>query len=444
MIQKIIDAVEKNKELVQKAHKYIWSNPETGYREWKTTEYLKKEYEKLGYNLNMAGDIPGFYTEIDTGKEGPKVMILGELDSLICPNHPDSDPETGAVHCCGHSAQSAALLGIAAALKEPGIMDDMCGKIVLCAVPAEELIEVEYRTELKNKGVIKYFGGKAEFLRRGYFDDVDIAFMVHTSIEPSANLGSIGCMAKKISYKGVSAHAGGSPWRGVNALYAANLGLSAINSIRETFKDNEHIRVHPIITHGGEVVNAIPELVTMESFVRGLTFEAIADANNKVNRALCGAALSLGAHIEIDDTPGYSPLINDENMLDIAQEMSKYAYPDMEFKRKQIYSTGSTDMGDLSGIMPVVHPYAPGGKGTSHGDNYQIESVQLACVDCAKWQMLMLWKLLTNGAECAKKVIAEFTPRFASKEEFLAYIDSIESHGERITYLDDGTAKIEF
>ena len=73
----------------------------------------------MGYKLNKAGDIPGFTTEIDTGREGPTLLILGELDSLICPNHPDADKETGAVHCCGHSAQSAALLGIAAALSDP-------------------------------------------------------------------------------------------------------------------------------------------------------------------------------------------------------------------------------------------------------------------------------------------------------------------------------------
>lgn len=442
MIQKILNAVEKNKDLVIKAHDYIWANPETGYREWKTTEFLKNEYEKLGYDVKLAGDIPGFCVEIDIGRVGPKVLILGEMDSLICPSHKDADPETGAVHICGHHAQSAALLGIAAALKEPGILDDMCGKIVLCAVPAEELIEVEYRSELMKNGTIKYYGGKPEFLRRGYFDGVDIAFMVHTASSLSTMQGSVGCIAKKISYKGVSAHAGGSPWKGVNALYAANLGLNAINSVRETFKDNEHIRVHPIITHGGEAVNAIPEFVTMESYVRGLTFEAIEDANKKVNRALAGAALSLGANVEIDDMPGYSPLTNDQNMIALAGEMAKYAYPDMEFKISQSYSTGSTDMGDLSSIMPVVHPYAPGANERAHCNDYEVLDVELACVTCAKWQTLMLWKLLSDNAAYAKKTIDEFIPRFSSKDEFLTYLDSLESHGKRITYSDNGDAKV--
>ncbi|MBR6793901.1 MAG: amidohydrolase, partial [Clostridia bacterium] len=177
----LVQAVDKNRQLILDALDYIWKNPETGYREVKTSAYLEKEFEKLGYELVRAGNIPGFYADLDTGKEGPTVLIFGELDSLICYDHPEADPETGAVHCCGHAAQAAALLGIAAALKEPGVAEGLCGKVRLCAVPAEELIEVEYRSELKKKGIIKYFGGKAEFLYRGFLDGVDIVYMVHTS-----------------------------------------------------------------------------------------------------------------------------------------------------------------------------------------------------------------------------------------------------------------------
>ena len=126
-------------------------------------------------------------------------------------------------------------------------------------------------------------------------------------------------MAKSIIYKGVAAHAGGSPWAGRNALYAATCGIQAVNSIRETFKESDLIRVHPIITHGGDMVNAIPEEVRLESYVRGSTFDAIADANKKVNRALVGAAYSIGTNIEIIDIPGYAPLINEKNMLNVAE-----------------------------------------------------------------------------------------------------------------------------
>lgn len=129
-------------------------------------------------------------------------------------------------------------------------------------MPAEELLELGYRKKLKEQGIIKYFGGKVEFLYRGYLDGVDAAFMVHSAASKQLigfPLGSNGCLSKNITYHGKSAHAGGSPQKGINALYAANLGLSAINALRETFVDDDHIRVHPIITAGGSAVNAFPK-----------------------------------------------------------------------------------------------------------------------------------------------------------------------------------------
>lgn len=435
-------AVEKNRQLILDAERHIWKNPETGYREFKTSKYLEEKFEALGYTLVKAGDIPGFYTVIDTGRPGPEVMVLGELDSLICPNHKEADKETGYVHACGHNVQTATLLGIAAALAEPGIIDKLSGRIRLCAVPAEELIEIGYRNELKKKGVIKYYGGKSEFLYRGYFDGVDIAFMVHASSSYHVIKNSVGCIAKTIHYKGVSAHAGGAPWGGKNALYAATQGLTAVNALRETFKEADRIRFHPIITHGGEAVNAIPELVTVESYVRGISFEAMTEANKKINRALCGAALSIGANIEIIDSAGYAPLRNDDNMRLLVKDAANLAIPEENFFINDNTSTGSTDMGDLSGIIPVVHPYSGGVTGTSHGDNYTVADPERACIKSAKMQLAMLLLLLQNDCERANKVISEYTPTFKSKEEYFEYIDKISSEGDRIKYNDDGTVII--
>ena len=434
-MENLIRAVDKNREIILNALDYIWKNPETGYKEFKTSKYLEDEFEKLGYSLVKAENIPGFYTVLDTGRPGPEVLVLGELDSLICETHPEADKETKAVHCCGHAAQAAALLGLAAALKEPGVTDNMCGKIRLCAVPAEELIEIEYRTQLKEKGIIKYLGGKTEFLYRGYFDGVDVAFMVHTSQGENmlARTGSIGCISKRIIYKGKSAHAGGAPWNGCNALYAANLGINAINAIRETFKEEDIIRVHPVITQGGSAVNAIPDTVVLESYVRGKTFEAIEKANKKVNRALIGAALSLGANVEIQDKPGYAPLVNSEGMIEMALEAGNIL-PDVPKERDYNTGSGCTDMGDLSGIMPAVHPYMPGATGTSHGNDYYINNPELACVGCAKWQLNMLNLLLKDGGKRAYEIKDNFKPTFNSKEEYFEYIDSFVLDGDRITY----------
>ena len=442
MMKDIAAAVDKHRQLILDAERFLWKHPETGYREVKSEAYLKEKFEQLGYNLTMAGDIPGFYTVIDTGRSGPEVLVLGELDSLIVPNHKECDKETGYVHSCGHNAQGAALLGIAAALKEPGVLDKMCGRIRLCAVPAEELIEIEYRDGLIEKGIIKCYGGKGEFLRRGYFDGVDIAFMVHTSKAYGINNGSNGCLAKRVCYKGTSAHAGGSPWLGKNALYAASQGLSAANAIRETFQDKDLIRFHPIITEGGQVVNAIPELVKMESFVRGKTFEAILDANKRINQALIGAALSVGANIDIMDAHGYAPHINDKNMMLLSKEAADMIIPEEEYKINDVYSTGSTDMGELSCVMPVVHPYAGGATGTSHGADYYIADPERACVKSAKLQMAMLVLLLQDNAKRAKKILDEYEPQFKSKEEYIEFIDKIRTSGDRIDYSDPDCVKV--
>ncbi len=440
---KQIAAVEKYRDLIFDTQNYIWSNPETGYKEYKTSKYMEDAFRKLGYDLVLAKDLTGFYTVLDTGKPGPEVLVLGELDSLICTNHPDADPETGAVHCCGHSAQCAALVGLAAALKEPDILDGLSGRIRLCAVPAEELIEIEYRSSLIKEGRIKYMGGKTEFLHRGYFDGVDIAFMIHTSVSQGfiSTPGSVGCMAKRVVYKGVSAHAGGSPWNGCNALYAATQGLSAINAIRETFQEKDIIRVHPIITKGGGAVNAIPDEVVIESYVRGENLNGMKESNRKVNRALCGAALSMGANIDIQDTPGYGPLKNSPDMITLFADAASY-FPEIPYIRGNAIGSGSTDMGDLSCIMPVIHPFAGGAAGTSHGADYFIKDPEMACVNSAKIQLIMLTLLLQNDAERAKQIVKDFVPPFASKEEYLGYIDDITSCGDRITYHEGNIVEI--
>ena len=441
---KAIDAaVEKYRALILEAERYIWKNPETGYKEYKTSKYMEEKFRSLGYELTMAEGITGFYTVVDTGREGPEVLILGELDSVICPTHPEADPTTGAVHSCGHNAQCAALLGIAAALKEEGVLSALSGRIRLCAVPAEELLEIEYRASLRAEGKIRYYGGKSEFLARGYFDGADLAFMMHTAGNFNAVGGAVGCLLKTVTYKGLASHAGGCPEQGKNALYAATCGLNAINAVRETFHDEDHTRVHPIITRGGDMVNAIPETVTLESYVRGRSYEAITRENEKVNRALCGAALSLGNNIEIVDYPGYSPLVNCEDLLLLAKEAADAVIPEEDFQMSlDSISKGSTDMGELCCVMPVIHPYVGGARGHGHGNDYEIVDAERACVKSAKWQLALLKLLLENGGARAKEVIASYKPPFASKEEYFAFVDGLIASGDRIDYSTDGRALV--
>lgn len=447
LVQKARESVLKHKQLMADAHAYIWANPETGYREWKTTHYLEAEFEKLGYTLTKAGNIPGFYTDLDTGKPGPKLLIMGELDSLICIDHPEADPQTHAVHACGHSAQASALLGIAAALKEPGMLEGLSGSIRLMAVPAEELIEIGYREQLRKDGIIRYLGGKVEFMHRGYMDDCDMAILFHTTANPDDKIwfgssrGSNGCVTKEFIFEGKASHAGGAPHMGINALYAANLAMNAINALRETFRDNDHIRVHPIITKGGDAVNAIPAQVRVESYVRGAAMDAIISANERVNRAAAGSALAMGANVTITDRPGYYPLLNDPAMREVAEAAMVALVGEEGVQISENWGTGCTDMGDVSAVMPTVQPYANGSVGMGHGNNYFVRDLDKALVGSAQAQVLIALMLLEGDAARAKEVLARKSTPFAGIKEYFETMDQVELDLHAIEY-GEGNAQV--
>lgn len=438
--------VDKHRQSILDAFNYFWKNPETGYREVKTATYLQKAFGDLGYTVVTAGNIPAFYADIDTGRPGPTVAVMGELDALLCPTHPEADPKTGAVHCCGHGAQIAALLGVAAALKEPNALDGMSGKIRLMAVPAEELIEIEYRKKLKEQGIIHYYGGKVELMYRGWFDDVDMAFMIHTIIRPEANCGYIpgggnGCIVKEMEFQGVASHAGGSPHLGVNALYAANLAMNAVNALRETFVDEDHVRFHPIITSGGDSVNAIPDKVRMESYVRGSTMDAIVSANCKVNRAIAASAAAMGANVRLIDVPGYHPIRNCKSMISVMKQAMEEVL-DVVICEPDTIRSGCSDVGDLSAVMPLIHPYISGAIGKSHGNNYYITDPETACVSSAKVQLCFLKLLLQNDAQTAKQIIADFVPVYNSIEKYFRYMDNLNIDKQAVTYEENGNVTL--
>ena len=441
----LVDAVEAVRQQVIEAEKFIWQHPETGYREWKTSAYLEKTFQGLGYNLVRAGNIPGFYTDLVTGKPGPKILLLAELDALASPTH--TQAVAGNAHACGHHAQCAALVGVAAALKSPGALDGLAGSIRLMLVPAEELIEIEYRESLREQGVIRYYGGKLEFMHRGYLDDVDLAFMIHTSSDDSAdfacNSSNNGCVAKRVIYQGVGAHAGGSPHLGVNALYAAQTGMQAVNALRETFREEDHIRVHPIITAGGSSVNIIPAEVKLESYVRGASMASILAANFKVNRALAAGAAALGARAKIIDRPGYAPLHNDANLAALAKEcMEALAGPDrVSFTTR--HSTGCTDMGDISCVMPAIHPYASGASGAGHSDEYHISDVEKACINSSKAQILLVDTLLQDDAAKARQVVAGAKPLYPSIKAYLEATERLSYDLDAVVYQPDGSMQLE-
>jgi len=402
----------------------IFARPELGFKEHHTARLVHEWFDRLGLPHRDGIGITGTRAELACGNAtGPTIAILGELDSLLCWEHPEHDASTGAVHACGHNAQIAMMLGAGLALTE--VAPGLAGRIALMAVPAEEYVELEERLKFREQGQLEFLGGKAEMVRLGAFDDVDLAMMVHASARSEDGDIAVGgtnngVVAKFVRFLGRTSHAGGAPHQGINALSAARVALAGIDALRETFEDDDHIRVHPIITRGGDVVNAIPADVRLELFCRGASIEAIERTHLKVDRALKAGALALGGSVEITTLPGYLPLSHDPSLVELFRRnaVEVVGAPNV---RDKGHGGGSTDMGDISHLVPSVHPYAGGASGAGHGADYRIDDYQRAVLNPAKVLAMTAIDLLANEASEAKRIVAEFKPKM-SRQEYLAYL----------------------
>jgi len=420
----VCEAIDRQSEKIVAVGDTIRKNPELGFKEFKTSRLVEDTMREIGLQPKGGLAITGVRGEARGKKDGPTFALLGELDALVVAGHPVADPQTGAAHACGHNAQVASMLGAAMGLVGAKAFEHLAGRVVFFAVPAEEYGDVAWRVEQARAGKLEFLGGKPELLRLGHFDDVDMAMMIHLTPQREYKKAGLaasnnGCIVKTVRYMGRASHAGGAPHMGINALYAAHIGLAAINAIRETFKDEDSIRVHPIITHGGSQVNVIPADVRIETYVRGKSVEAILDANVRVDRALKAGALALGAQVEIETLPGYLPLFNHDGMgkYFIANASARLG---AENVTQMGHRSGSTDMGDISHVMPTLHPYIAGSSGSGHGADYTITDPKLAYIENAKQLALMAVDMLWDDAQSAKEIIGAFKPRL-SREAYLAF-----------------------
>ena len=422
------DAIEGRKEELIDVAKNILQNPETGFNERRTARLVEDKFSSLGIHVTRGLAITGVKGRVQGGAgPGPRVAILGELDSLLVSEHPHANPDTGAAHACGHNAQIGMMLGATLGLLESEVLKELTGSIVPFAVPAEEFVEVEQRMELRDEGELEFLGGKQELIRLGEFDDVDMAMMCHTASDTGNRIFSVGGtsnghMVKYVQYTGRAAHAGSSPHEGINALNAANLALAAIHSNRETFREEETARSHGIIIRGGEVVNAVPADVRLEWRVRSSTPEGVERYNAGVDRCFKAGALAVGAKVKITNIPGYFPLRHDPGLQELFQANGTYLLgrEKVTVMPEGRNRGGSTDMGDLSQIMPVCHPYAGGATGPGHSKEYIIKDYQQAVVNPAKIMAMVVIDLLAEGATKAKDVVGRFKPAM-TKDEYVAF-----------------------
>lgn len=425
--ERVIKAIEENKESLFEVGRKIYKNPEFGYKEFETTktigEFISKE---LGLEIEKGIGYTGCRLRVNEEKKGPRVAILGELDGISCGEHKDALPN-GASHTCGHNIQVTGMLGAAIGLVKSGVFQELDGKIDFIGTPAEEFIELAYRGKLKEEGKIKYYGGKQELIRCGVFDDVNMSLMFH-----ALELGdkkvltgpvSNGFIGKEVKFIGKESHAGSAPYEGINALNAAMLAINNVHAQRETFKEEDRVRFHPIITKGGDIVNVVPADVRMEAYVRARTIDSMIDANKKVNRGLIAGAMAVGASIEIKEIPGYLPILRHDNMEEVLKENLLY----LGIKENEIIEggdfTGSFDFGDVSHLIPTLHPMFGGVNGALHTRNFEIIDEEYAYLTPAKAMALTVVDLLFDNSKKANEILKDFKPKM-TKEEYLKFMES--------------------
>jgi len=258
------------------------------------------------------------------GRGKPAIAILAEYDAL---------PNLG--HACGHNLIAAGAVGAGIASKLA--IDQFGGSILVVGTPAEEL-----------------YGGKAIMADRGAFNNLDMAMMVHPGAHDTATTRALACQALEVEFFGKAAHAAARPEAGINALEAMLNSFAAINSLRQHIKDKA--RIHGIITDGGEAANVVPAYSAGSFLVRAEDDAYLGELKQRVINCFIGAATASGARLEYRwGGIRYAPLRNNltlarlfrQNMQSLGRRV-KFSDPSQAF--------GSTDMGNVSQLVPSIHP----------------------------------------------------------------------------------------
>ena len=307
----------------------IHANPELAFREHRACARLADELEAGGFTVERgAGGLPTAFKATfhgdRGGQPGPTIAILAEYDAL-----------PGIGHGCGHNVIATSALGAGLALAKAGV--PFPGTVMVVGTPAEE-----------------GGGGKILLAEAGVFEGVDVAYMLHPSQTNMVKRGSLANSRVEIVMHGRAAHASGAPDLGINALEAIIQTFVGVNARRLHMRDDA--RVHGIITDGGKAVNIIPDRAAARFSVRARDRAYQRRLMEMVHQAAEAGALATGARLEWTETRGYSNMIANAVVADVfAKHLSATGRQVDEPRPNQ--RMGSTDMGDISQIMPAVHAY---------------------------------------------------------------------------------------
>ena len=421
-------AIEERKDEIIALAKDILKNPETGYTEIRTSGLVKEWFTRLDIPYRDEIALTGVKGQLQGGAgAGPAVGLVAEMDSMRVADHPFADPTTGAAHACGHHVQIGSMMGTLIGLQGSDVMESLSGRLVPFAVPAEEFIEVEQRLKLREAGKIEFLGGKQEMIKLDEFDDMDMALHIHTGNLDSPLRLSVGgtCnghVAKFVRFIGRGAHAGGAPHMGINALNAAVLAINAMNANRETFRDDDHVRFHGIITAGGDAVSAVPSDVRLEWRVRAGSMESVKENNLKLDRSFKAGALAVGARVQITTVPGYFPICNDQTLKSgfIQNAEALVGKQGLQIISDDLNRGHSTDFGDLSNVLPVLGISVGGVTGQTHGNDFVVDDWYIAVVDSAKVVAMQIIDLMYGDADGAKEVVDKARLEM-TRDQYLAF-----------------------
>jgi len=381
--EQICSAVDALVQQMYDISEYLKANPETAYQEYKACDHLSGVLEKNGFEVQKGvGEVETSFLARPANRSAgrPTVAFLAEYDAL---------PKIG--HGCGHNLIAAASLGAAMALNKILEFDD--GGLVVVGTPAEE-----------------GGGGKERLAAAGVFDDMDMALMFHPGGLNIAGKDMLGRIKFKMEFFGRTAHASGSPDKGINALDAMVAAYTSINAIRQHLRPDG--RIHGIITHGGDAPNIIPDYAAGLFYVRAGSRTYRDEIFERVVNCAKGAAMALGAECKIEiDPPKLDPMKRNA-ALEAAVTANMQALgitPDPDDGRR-----GSSDIGNLSHYLPSMHPVLAivepeiPGHSVEFRDATTSERGRQTLLNAAKMLAMTAYDYLTS-AEMLEQVAQEFS-----------------------------------
>lgn len=331
-IQKAVDARDNElRELALQIH----NHPELSFKEFKAVEYLTSFLEKEGFHIEkgVAELETAFVAEWEGVSGGPTIAFIAEYDAL---------PEIG--HACGHNIIAASAVGAAIALKDA--FPNLQGKIKVIGTPAEE------------NG-----GGKIYMCDHGVFDDLDAAMLSHPLRDTLAYLGGLAAVKSTFKFYGKESHAAFAPEQGISALDAVINSFNAINSLRQFFTDD--VRIHGIITKGGEATNIVPAYCEAQFGIRAATRKGLEEVKEKVYTAVKHSAAAVGVKCEIEEGLIYADRNDNLTMASFMKQNLESLGLDVKEPPKR-GGIASSDIGNVSQIVPTLQSYIKIGEAANH------------------------------------------------------------------------------